>query len=110
MKTESKPTRASDPNRIADPAFRASIGNIICWIPIAVPNILDSPWSIPFLVAILLSAVIALGAGMWGMLKVQPSEKAVGRSLFGVIIGGINMILIILSIIAIYGLANSGIW
>lgn len=107
MKTESKLRIPTDPNKIADLAFRASVVNIISWIPLAIPNVLNSFWGSLFLLAILSSTVIALGAGIWGMLKVKPSEKAVGRSLFGVIVGGINMILIILSLIGIYAMVNA---
>ena len=95
------------PNKMADLAFRASLMNLIGWLPIAIPNVLHSFWSWIFIVAILLSTVVALGAGMWGLLKGRASERVVGRSLFGVMVGGFNMILIVLTLIAIYALSKT---
>lgn len=107
MKTESKPTAGSARNRSPDLAFRASIVNLLCWLLIAIPNFLDTAWSLISLLGIPVTTVIALGAGIWGLLKGKASEREVGRSFFGIIVGGINVILIILSLIGIYGMVNA---
>jgi uncharacterized protein YqgC (DUF456 family) len=75
-----------------------------------VPGALLASWSIILVVSIPLSAVIALVAGRWGLLKVKAAHTGLWQSLTGVIIGLLNILAIIYLILVIYALRKSGIW
>jgi hypothetical protein len=92
---------------MADLALKAGIFNILCWLLVAVPNILLTSWSLILLVTIPSSAVIALGAGILGGLKVKTMQTGGWQSLTGVIIGILNIVLITISLIGIYAMVNA---
>ena len=89
----------------------ASVVNIISWLLIAIPAYLNSPLSWSAIVTIPLSAVLALVAGIMGLVsKAKLDERGVGQCVIGIFVGGVNALVICLLIVVIYGLANSNIW
>jgi hypothetical protein len=104
---DSKLITPSAQNKMADLALKAAIFNLICWLIAAVPNVLLSSRSIILLLTIPLSAGIALVAGMGGVLKVKTLGTGGWQSLTGVMIGVLNILLIIVSLIGIYAMVNA---
>jgi hypothetical protein len=93
-------------NKMANIALRVSIFNIICWLLIAIPNFLLSPWSSFELVTIPLSAMIALVAGIIGMLRLRVYGAGHWQSLIGITIGVLNIVMIWLSLVGISAMVN----
>ena len=91
---------------MADIALGASIFNIICWLLIAIPNFLLSPWSSFELVTIPLSAMIALVAGIMGARRVSVYGAGLWQCLIGIIIGVLNIVLIWASLVGISAMVN----
>ena len=89
----------------------ASVVNIVSWLLTAIPGILNSPLSWPAIVTILLSTLIALVAGIRGLVnKGKLDERGAGQCVIGIFVGGINALVICLVIVAIYAMANSNFW
>jgi hypothetical protein len=89
----------------------ASVVNIISWLLIAIPGYLNSPLSWSAIVTIPLSTLLALVAGIMGLVsKARLDERGAGQCVIGIFVGVVNAVVICLVIVAIYGLANSNIW
>jgi hypothetical protein len=94
-------------NKIAKLAGWASVVNIMSWLLIAIPGFLDSPLSLSSIVTIPLSALIALVAGIMGLVgKGKLDERGAGQCVIGIIVGVVNALVIGLVLVGIYGLAN----
>jgi hypothetical protein len=93
-------------NNIAKIALEASIFNIVCWLLIAIPGFLLSPWSTFELVTIPLSAIIALAAGIMGLLKVRVYGTGLWQSAASILVGLLNIWLITISLIGISAMVN----
>ena len=103
---DSKIVTQAPKNKMANIALRASIVNLICWLLIAIPNFLLSPWSSFELVTIPLSAMIALVAGIMGMVRVSIYGIGHWQSLIGISMGVLNIVLIWLSLVGISAMVN----
>lgn len=89
----------------------ASVVNIISWLLTAIPGFLDSPLSWPAIVTILLSTLVALVAGIMGLVnKGKLGERGAGQCVIGIFVGILNALVIGLVIVVIYGMANSNFW
>jgi hypothetical protein len=108
--THSKEVTPLKVNKMAKLALWASIANIIFWLLMAIPGFLVSNWSAFVVVTIPLSAMIALLAGIIGLLKVVKYGTGVWPSVTGIIEGILNVLLIGILLVVIYGLANSNFW
>ena len=98
-------------NKMAKVAGWASVVNIISWILMAIPRVLSSLLSLPAIVAILLSTLIALVAGIRGLVnKAKLDERGAGQCVIGIFVGGVNALVICLLVVVIYGMANSNLW
>ena len=85
----------------------ASLVNIISWLLMAIPGFLLSPWSTFELVTIPLSALLALVAGIMGLVsKVKMDERGAGQCVIGIFVGILNILLIGLGLVGIYGMVN----
>ena len=80
---------------------------MICWLIAVIPNVLLTSWSIIFLAALPLSAGIALVAGITGLSKVRALGTGLWQSLIGVIIGILNIVWIVFSLIGTYAVVNA---
>ena len=104
---ESKQVTSVQVNKIAKLAGWASLVNIICWLLMAIPGFLNSPWSTFEIVIIPLSALIALGAGILGLRsKEKTDEKGAGQCVIGIFVGVLNLLLIVLGLIGISAMVN----
>lgn len=89
----------------------ASVVNIISWLLTAIPGFLNSPLSLSAIVTIPLSTLIALVAGIMGLVnKGKLDERGAGQCVIGIFVGGLNALVICLVIVVIYGMANSNFW
>ena len=105
--TNSKQVTPVQVNKMAKLAGWASVVNIISWLLIAIPGFLDSPLSLSSIVTIPLSALIALMAGIMGLVdKGKLDERGAGQCMIGIFVGVVNALVIGLVLVAIYGLAN----
>ena len=94
------------PNKMATVAWRTAIFNIICWLLFAIPNFINSVWSTFELVAIPLSTILAIVAGIMGMRQTSIHDTWHWKSLSAIIVGILNIVLIVLSLIGIYAMVN----
>ena len=86
----------------------ASVVNMVSWLLTAIPGFLLSAWSFFVIVTIPLSAMIALVAGIVGLVrKEKMAERGVGQCVIGMFIGILNVLVIGLVLVVIYALANS---
>ena len=105
--TDSKQVAPIQMNKIAKLAGWASVVNIISWLLIAIPGFLNSSWSFFELVSIPLSALVALVAGIMGLVsKSKIDGRGVGQCVIGVSVGVFNIVLIVLVIIGIHAMVN----
>ena len=109
--TDSKQVTPVQVNNVAKRASWASVVNIISWLLTAIPGLLSSPFGWFVVVAIPLSALIALVAGIMGLVsKMKLEERAVGQYVIAIFVGAANALVICLVIMVIYGMANSNFW
>lgn len=93
---------------MANLAGWASVVNLISWLLMAIPGFLQSLWSWPVVVAIPLSGLLALVAGIMGLVnKTKLAEKGAGKCVIGILVGVVNVLVVGLVIAVIYGMANS---
>jgi hypothetical protein len=105
--TNTKPINPIPPNKMAKLAGWASAVNIVSWLLTAVPGFLSSAWSALELVAIPLSGIIALLAGILGLRsKAKMSDTGAGQCLIGIFVGVVNVILIALVLVGISAMVN----
>ena len=73
----------------------------------AIPGFLLSSWSAFELVTIPLSGLIALVAGILGLLsKVKTDERGAGQCVIGIFVGVLNILLIGLGLVGISAMVN----
>jgi hypothetical protein len=109
--TDSKQVTSVQANRMAKLAGWASVVNIISWLLTAIPGFLNSPLSWPAVVTIPLSTLVALVAGIRGLVnKGKLDERGAGQCVIGIFVGVVNALVIGLVLVAIYGMANSNFW
>ena len=109
--TDSKQVIPVQVNKMAKLAGWASVVNIISWLLTAIPGFLNSPLGWSAVVAIPLSGMIALVAGIRGLVsKGKMDERGAGQCVIGIFVGVVNVVLIGLAIMVIYGMANSNFW
>jgi hypothetical protein len=94
-------------NKMSDLALGAGIFNMICWLVAVLPNVLLTSWPVICLAAISLSAGSALVAGIIGLFRVRALGTGLWQSLTGVIIGFLNAVWIVFSLIGIYAMVNA---
>jgi hypothetical protein len=86
----------------------ASVVNIVSWLLTAIPGFLLSAWSVFVAVIIPLSAMIALVAGIVGLVrKGKMDKRGVGQCVIGIFVGILNVLVIGLVLMVIYAMANS---
>ena len=96
-------------NRMARLAGWASVVNIVSWLLMAIPGFLHSFWSIVEYVTLPLSAMIALAAGIMGLLsKAKTEERGVGQCVIAIFVGIVNVLVIGLVLMLIF--AGGNIW
>jgi hypothetical protein len=89
----------------------ASVVNIISWLLMAIPGFLQSPLSWSVIVTIPLSTLLALAAGIMGLVrKAKLDQRGAGQCVIGIFVGVVNTLVIGLVLVVIYGMANSNIW
>lgn len=109
--TDSKQVTPVQVNKMAKLAGWASVANIISWLLIAIPGFLNSLLSWSAIVAIPLSTLIALVAGIMGLMsKGKLEERGAGQCVIGIFVGVVNALVIYLVLVVIYGMANSDFW
>jgi hypothetical protein len=84
----------------------ASLANIVSWLLLAIPVFLESLLGWLTILTIVLSAVIALAAGILGLVKGKAEARAVGQCVMGIFVGALNIALIIFMIVVISGMRN----
>ena len=89
----------------------ASVINIISWLVMAIPGFLNSYFGWSAIVTIPLSTIVALVAGIVGLVsKEKMDERGVGQCVIGTFVGAVNVVVIGLIVVVIYGMANSNFW
>jgi hypothetical protein len=100
--THSKQVVPVTVNKMAKVAGWASVVNIVSWLLAAIPGFLSSPWSAFELVIIPGSALLALAAGIMGLVsKVKINERSAGQCVIGIAVGVANALAIGLVLVVI---------
>jgi hypothetical protein len=100
--THSKQVVPVTVNKMAKVAGWASVVNIVSWLLAAIPGFLSSPWAAFELVIIPGSALLALAAGIIGLVsKVKINERGAGQCVIGISVGVVNALAIGLVLVVI---------